>query len=81
MAEATRVIEIVPEHAEFQSRPVEAEVETGGEASHGVEPEGGDDPLLTREASAMREEALRGLKNGSGTEDWEVPTFLRKQND
>lgn len=84
--EAPRVIEIVHESP---ARQVAAapELELGGdfrrapEPAPVLEPEQDDDELLTREAAAMREEALRGLKSGSGTEDWEVPTFLRKQND
>ncbi len=36
---------------------------------------------LGSEAQAMREEALGATEVQSGGEDWEVPTFLRRQND
>ena len=36
---------------------------------------------LVGEARAMREEALGATEAQTGGEDWEVPTFLRRQND
>lgn len=36
---------------------------------------------LGREVAAMRDEALQDLAGVASDDDWEVPTFLRKQND
>ncbi len=61
----TRVIEIVPEQ-------VESVVETPISAPEELD--------LTTEAHAMRDEAANS-DSAANSEDWEVPTFLRRQND
>jgi cell division protein FtsZ len=62
----TRVIEIVPEQVEAVAEP--------------MAPAPAQELDLTAEAHAMRNEAA-DTTGSSGSEDWEVPTFLRRQND
>ncbi len=66
----TRVIEIVPEQVEAVAEPV----------SEPVAPAPAPEINLTAEAQAMRNE-ITDTTDPSSSEDWEVPTFLRRQND
>jgi len=72
-APAPRIIEIVHE-----PEPVFG-------AAALLEPEPAYAPEMRRElgleVAAMRQEALQDLTGGASDDDWEVPTFLRKQND
>ena len=61
----SRIIEIVPERVE---------------SGPGIYTPDGEGSLAV-EARSMREEALTPEGSQATTEDWEVPTFLRRQND
>jgi hypothetical protein len=39
------------------------------------------DPLLSQEADQMRAEVLPSQSRDEKSDDWDVPTFLRKQSD